>query len=80
MTGPSAVMHATLAYISLDRDLNRGTEISALTTYHRTAAIQEIREMIDSVSTDSLEALAGAVTLLVSGEVSNPTVTAIHSR
>ena len=63
-------MHATLAYVSLDRDLCIGTEVSASTIYHRTAAIQQIRQMMSSRSADILDVLAGAVVLLISGEVS----------
>jgi hypothetical protein len=70
MEQPSAVMHSTLAYVSLDRDLNLGTQVSALTNYHRTAAIRKIREMMDSDSADNLTALAGAVVLLLAAEVS----------
>jgi hypothetical protein len=73
-------MHATLAYISLDRDLSVGAEVSVLTNYHRTAAIQKIREMMNSGSTDNVEALAGAVVLLVAAEVSGSCVNALALR
>jgi hypothetical protein len=73
-------MHATLAYISLDRDLNIGTEVSVLTNYHRTAAIQKIREIMNSGSTDNVEALAGAVVLLVAAEVSGTSVNTLALR
>ena len=75
---PSAVMHATLAYVSLDRDLTVGRTVSVLTTYHRAAAIRHIREMMSASSTDMLEALASAVVLLVSAEVGGSSSTTLH--
>ena len=75
MLRPSAIMHATLAFVSLDRDLCRGiTAGSVSTVYHRTAAIQQIRKMLEDASKDTLEALAGAVVLLTSAAVSDSSI------
>lgn len=66
----AAIAHATLALVSLDRDLTLGIATSAVTLHHRTAAMHHAQDLIRKDSQDKLYVLAGTVAILTSGEVS----------
>lgn len=59
-----AATHATLSFVSLNRDLEEGSKVSSWTLHHRMRAIQLIRDGIENASSHPTDGLIGAVALV----------------
>jgi hypothetical protein len=66
----TSISQATLSLVSLNRDLERGVAVSAVTLHHRAAAMKLLQEEIDAEGGNLDQGLvAGTVALLTIGEV-----------
>ncbi|KAK5676415.1 hypothetical protein LTS10_011228 [Elasticomyces elasticus] len=64
-----AIAQASLAFISLNRDLDGGNGISAITLQHKHAAIKLAHDMLAKRMMDTFEVLVGIVAILLTVEV-----------
>lgn len=65
----SVIAQASLAFVSLNRDLDKGERPSAATLQYKAAAIREAHQMLEQGASDATETLAGTVAMLLTMEV-----------